>query len=53
MNARGEKGYSSTLSLTLAPAGEWVINTTPRPLYPWERNPAPIMQDAGWAPGPI
>jgi hypothetical protein len=21
----------------------WVVNTTPRPLYPWERDPLPIL----------
>ena len=31
----------------------WVVNATPRPLYPWERHPVPIVQEAGWAPGPF
>ena len=31
----------------------WVVNATPRPLYPWERNPVPIVLEAGWAPGPV
>jgi hypothetical protein len=31
----------------------WVVNTTPRPLYPRERDPVPIVQEAGWNPGPI
>jgi len=31
----------------------WVVNATPRPLYPRERDPVPIVQDAGWAPGPV
>ena len=22
----------------------------PLPLYPWERDPVPILQEAGWAP---
>ena len=30
----------------------WVIKATPRPLYPWERYPVPIVQEAGWAPEP-
>ena len=30
----------------------WVVNATHRPLYPLERNPAPIVQD-GWAPEPL
>jgi hypothetical protein len=31
----------------------WVVSTTPRPLYPREREPVPIVQEAGWAPGPV
>jgi hypothetical protein len=31
----------------------WVVNTTPWLLYPWERDPVPIVQEAGWAPGPV
>jgi hypothetical protein len=30
----------------------WVVSTTPRPLYP-EKDPVPIVQEAGWAPGPV
>jgi hypothetical protein len=30
-----------------------VVNVIPRPLYPWERHPAPVVQEAGWALGPI
>jgi len=32
-----EQRYSSTLSLTSALDGGWVVNATPRSLYPWER----------------
>jgi len=28
-----------------------VVITTPEPLYPWERDPIPIVQEAGWSPG--
>ena len=31
----------------------WVVNATPRPLYPWERHPVPTVQEAGWAPGAV
>jgi hypothetical protein len=31
----------------------WVVNATPRLLYPRERDPVPIVQEAGWAPGPV
>ena len=30
-----------------------MVNATPRPIYPRERDPAPIAQEAGWAPGPV
>jgi hypothetical protein len=30
-----------------------VANVTPRPLYPQERDPVSIVQEAGWAPGPV
>jgi len=30
-----------------------VVNTTPWPLYPRERDPLPIIQEARWAPGVI
>ena len=31
----------------------WVISSTPRPYFiPW-KDPVPILQEAGWAPGPV
>jgi hypothetical protein len=30
----------------------WVVNATYRPLYP-RKDPVPIVQEAGWAPGPF
>jgi hypothetical protein len=30
-----------------------VINATPRPQYVRERDPVPIVQEAGWAPEPV
>ena len=29
------------------------VNATHRPLYPRERDPVPIVQEAGWAPMPV
>jgi hypothetical protein len=29
----------------------WVVNVTPWPLYPRERDPASIVEEAEWAPG--
>ena len=31
----------------------WVVNATPRPLYPPRKDQVPIVQEAGWAPGPV
>jgi len=31
----------------------WVVNATLRPLYSRERAPLPIVQEAGWIPGPV
>jgi hypothetical protein len=31
----------------------WMGNATPWKLYPQEREQVPIVQEAGWAPGPI
>jgi hypothetical protein len=31
----------------------WVVNATPRPLYPRERDPVPIVQEVGWVTGPV
>jgi len=47
-----EESYSSTLSLTLAPYG-CVVSVILRPLYSRERDPLPIVYEAGWAPGSI
>ena len=41
----GEHRYNSTLSLTSARDGG--VNATPQPLYPRERDPVPIVQEAG------
>ena len=49
---KGEYRYSSTLSLTTAlDGGRW---STPRPnsVTPG-KDPVPIVQEAGWAPGPV
>jgi hypothetical protein len=33
---------------------EWVVNASPRPLYPSERSSVFIVQEeTGWAPGPV
>ena len=42
----GEQRYNYTLSLTSALDGGWVVNATPRPLYPRERRGTPCT--GGW-----
>jgi hypothetical protein len=32
---------------------EWVIDTMPRLLYPWETEAVPFVQEAGCATGPV
>ena len=31
----------------------WLVNATPRPLYRRERDPVPIVLEAGWAQGQV
>ena len=35
------------------PRWGWVVNDTPRPLYSWERDSIPVVEEGGWAPGPV
>ena len=49
---QGEQRYSCTLSRTLALDGGGGSATRPGRLYPRER-PSTIVQEAGWAPGPV
>jgi len=30
-----------------------VVSSTPRPLFTPGKDPIPIVQEAGWAPGPV
>jgi len=41
------------LFLTTALEGGEGVSVTPRPLFTPEKEPVPILQEAGWAPGPI
>jgi hypothetical protein len=45
--------YSSTIALTSAIDGGGGVKATPWPLYPRERDPVAIVQEVGWAPGPV
>jgi hypothetical protein len=31
----------------------WVVSSTPQPHFTPGKDPVPIVQDAGWAPGPV
>jgi len=44
---RGTRGIA--LLFNLGARWGWVVNATPRPLYPRERDPVAILQEAGWA----
>ena len=33
--------------------GGWVVKATPRSLYPREKDAVHIVQESGWAPGPL
>lgn len=50
-----QKGSRDAPQLFLSPAlgGGWVVKATPRPIYPLERQPVPIVLDPGWAPVPV
>jgi len=43
----------TALILHLGAGWSWAGNSTPRPLYPRERDLLHIVQDAGWTPGPV
>jgi len=31
----------------------WVVSSTPQPHFTLGKDPVPILQEAGWAPGPV
>ena len=31
----------------------WVVNSMPRPFHLQEKDPVPIIQEAGWDPEPV
>ena len=49
------RGSRSTALLFLDHEGRkgWGVSVTPRPLFTPGKNPVPIVQEAGWAPGPV
>jgi hypothetical protein len=45
---RGGSRFTDLLILDLCAGLGWVVKATPRPLYPLERDPIPIVQDTEW-----
>ena len=37
----------------LGPRTGWSVSAMPWPIYPRERDPVPIVQEAGWASQPV
>ena len=49
---RGSSGIA-VLFLDHGTRREWGVRVTPRPLFTPGKNAVPIVQEAGWAPGPV
>jgi hypothetical protein len=49
---RGDRGLA-LLMLNLDTRWVWVVNGTPRPLFPRRRSPLLIVEEAGWASGSV
>ena len=50
------QGVGRSIALLLHDLGArrgWVVSSTPRPYFTPEKEPVPIVQEAGWAPGPV
>ena len=52
MAHRGSRGIA-VLFLDHATRREWGVSVTLRPLFIPRKYPVPIVQEAGWAPGPV
>ena len=52
---KAQRGSRGLALLILDPDASWgwVVSTTPRLLYPREREPIPILQEARCSPGPV
>ena len=49
---RGSRGIA-LLFLDHSTRRGWGVSVTPRPLFTSGKDPVPIVQEAGWAPGPV
>jgi hypothetical protein len=47
------RSASTNCATTYPVRGWWVVKCIPWPPHPRKRDPIPIVQEAGWAPGPI
>jgi hypothetical protein len=45
------QGRAKASLFILGAKWEWVLNTTPRPLYPRERDPVFLVRETGCVPG--
>jgi len=55
MKAQGGVAVQSFSLFNLSARWGWgggMVSTMPQPLYAWERDLVPILQEAGWAPEP-
>jgi hypothetical protein len=50
---RGGLGAELHSFFNLGAGWGWLVNATPRQLYLQERDPVPMVQVVGWAPGPV
>ena len=49
---RGSRGILYSFTTNGTKRG-WGVRVTPRPLFTTGKDPVPIVQEAGWAPGPV
>ena len=52
-SARGPEGSTRYLVTAIDWWGGCVCQYLTPATLPWERDPAPIVQETGWAPGPV
>ena len=53
MKAQGKWRYSATLFFNLGTRWGWVVNAMSRPLCPRPRDAVTIVQETGYAAGPV
>ena len=53
VNRKGEAALSYATNAYRGTRWRWLVNSTPRPLYPLKEAEAPIVKEAGWSPEPV